>query len=185
MADVQDTVVEQDQQQAAQQAAAEKGGDDTQRSRRADGDEILGEPGKKALVAERAARKKADKENAELRARIEKFEDAQRTDEERRALEVQRLRTKAETAEQRSQQLEHKLLAARVAREVGLPAEMEDRLRGDSEDELRADAEALKELFGGRTRGFPRVPEAGAAHEPQKSTSDLFASAFKQAFDNA
>lgn len=35
----------------------------------------------------------------------------------------------------------------RVSREMGIPYEMRDRLRGDTEDEIRADAEVFKKLM--------------------------------------
>ena len=48
-------------------------------------DEPLGEGGLKALKAERAARADAEKQVAELAARIKEFEDAQKSEAERQA----------------------------------------------------------------------------------------------------
>lgn len=148
-------------------------------------DEQLGDAGKKALEAEREARKKADREISELRSRLETFEDAQRTDEEKRSRELEKLREKAASEEKRAAELERRLIASRVAREVGLPSEMEERLRGTSEDEIKADAEKLREVIGGKRQGWPHVMEAGGSHESPASTSALFGAAFSRAFDNA
>ena len=44
-------------------------------------------------------------------------------------------------------QYETDSVKTRIAREVGLPYEMRDRLRGETEDEIKADAEALVKLI--------------------------------------
>lgn len=168
-----------------EQAAADMNEAEGRDTHVSDDDEKLREAGKRALEAEREARKKADKENAELRARIEEFEDSKRTVEEKRERELERLRRSAESEKQRADALERQILVTAIAREAGLPDEMAGRLQGDSAEDLRADAAELKSLIGGRTRGLPRVPEAGAAHEAPVSTSELFASAFSRALDNS
>lgn len=49
----------------------------------------------------------------------------------------------------------------RIAREVGLPAELADRISGEDENAMRTDAESLKKLMGVRM------------HAPLKSTEDV------------
>ena len=53
----------------------------------------------------------------------------------------------------------------RIAREVGLPAELADRLSGDDEKAIRADAEALEKVFkrqGGTAPLYQPGSESGA-----------------------
>src|SRR5687767_4895379 len=67
--------------------------------------------------------------------------------------EAKNLRTRAKTAEEKAAgadekdqtitSLQRELLQERVARRVGLPDELVERLRGDNEEELLADAEKL------------------------------------------
>jgi hypothetical protein len=86
-----------------------------------------------------SANKEAAKYRKELRetqAELEKFRDAQKTEAEKLAERAQK--AEADRAN---------LLRRAVAAELGLPADLAERLRGDDEDELKADAEALKALL--------------------------------------
>lgn len=65
---------------------------------------------------------------------------------------------RAETAEGRATELEAENLRYRIALEKGLPADLIDRLKGDSEDELKADADKLLALVAPADGGTPRVP---------------------------
>lgn len=64
------------------------------------------------------------------------------------------------------------LVKTDIAKEVGIPYEMRDRLRGETADEIRADAEALKKLMP--------IPSAPARmSEPVKGSEDALENAFK------
>lgn len=143
-------------------------------------DEALGEAGKKALDSERAARKEAEKRLNEAIARLEKFEDAQRTDEERRERELEKLRETVEQERKRREAVERDLLVNSVADEVGLPKDLAGRLRGADRDELLADAKELKALLApeGPRKPAP-VPEAGAGKKAKRTTAEMFADAVK------
>lgn len=99
----------------------------------------LGDGGKKALDAERKAKRDAEKRAAELEARLQQFEDANKTEAQRLTDQMTAAVTRAETAEKTATRL-------RVALAKGLPLDLADRLRGDSEDDLTADADALLAL---------------------------------------
>lgn len=143
----------------------------------------LGDPGKKALEEERAARKEAEKRLKELTAKVEKFEDSQRTEEERREHELASFREQAEQERQARQELERRLLINEVAAEYGLPANLAERLRGADRAELEADAEVLKGLVvpDGPRKPAP-IPEAGNTAPAKGSAADDFAAMFSNQF---
>lgn len=148
-------------------------------------DEQLGEGGKRALEAEREARKNLEKELREATALIEQFKDAQRSDEEKQQHKIETLEAELNQARLDKETLEHQLLVADVAAEVGLPAELAARLQGDDRESLLADAAALKALLGpeGARKPAP-VPEAGrVVGDSKRSTAEQFADAFNQAFN--
>lgn len=149
-------------------------------------DEALGDAGKRALIAERAARKEAEKRLSELDKRIEEFEDGQRTEEEKRlrALEKQQKRNSELDAE--NAKLKRELLIRDVVAEVGLPNELTGRLRGDDYETLLADAKELKELVAPDKDTSPRrpapVPQAGNVSDVKISNGELFAQTISDAF---
>jgi hypothetical protein len=104
-------------------------------------DANLGDAGKAALTAERAAKRAAERDLATLRAELQaiKDKDASATDVATR---------KATEAEARATAAEAKLLRLTIATEKGLPANLAARLQGATEDELRADADELLKLVG-------------------------------------
>ncbi|PSR63991.1 MULTISPECIES: hypothetical protein [Nocardia] len=108
----------------------------------------LGEGGKNALTAERAARKAAEKARREAEAKLKAIEDANKTEEQRR--------------EERMRELEKDAAKAtryEAANAAGLPLSMAGRLVGDTLEELVADAEALKaELAGVKPAETPPAP---------------------------
>jgi hypothetical protein len=106
----------------------------------------LGEAGKKALAAERAAKKAAEKQLSELQKRLQEFEDRDKT-------EAQKLAERAAAAEQERDALRLTAMRQRIALEKGLPPQLADRLKGSTEEEMSSDADALLEL----------VPVAGDA----------------------
>lgn len=115
----------------------------------------LGEGGKKALEAERAARKEAERAAAELAAKVKEFEDAQKSEAERTAEAL------AE-AQQRAAKAEAEALRLRIAAETELPADLHEFLAGDTEEELRAKAEKLKAATAAGVRRPQPDPSQGA-----------------------
>lgn len=132
-------------------------------------DEPLGDGGKKALQAERDARKAADQKVKDLEKQIE---DSNKSAEQR---VVDDLKTaQAELATAKTQALKYE-----VAAEAGLDLKLAARLTGTTREELVADATALKELVG----ATPNTPQpdpnqGGGSNAPAKGVNagrDLFA----------
>lgn len=101
----------------------------------------LGDPGKKALAEERAAKKAAEKRAADAEARLKKLDEEKLSDQEKAT-------RRAEEAEQRANAAESRALRLEVVTESGLPAAMAGRLQGSTKEELLADAETLRSLMG-------------------------------------
>jgi len=171
-----DTNVQPDDVQEPQQEAP-------QEQVQSESDDVLGDAGKKALDAERAARKEAEKRLNEAAARIAEFEDAQRTEEEKREHELQTLRGQIEEERKQREAVERDLLIKSVASEFGLPSELANRLVGDDRDALVEDAKQLQKLVApsGPRKPAP-VPEAGSGGSPKTSKGELFADAWRGAF---
>lgn len=107
-------------------------------------DEPLGEPGKRALDRERADRKAAQAERDALAARVQAFEDAQKTETERAAEALA-----AATAN--TQRLEAANLRLTVLNRHAIPGEYADFVHGATEEALEASAEKLQALLSNRT----------------------------------
>lgn len=107
----------------------------------------LGDAGKKALDAERKRANEAEKLAKEQAARIAEFEDAQRTEEEKRQHELETLRAQIEDERRQREAVERDLLVKSVAAENGIPEALIDRLRGDDRESLEADAAELKKII--------------------------------------
>lgn len=114
----------------------------------------LGDGGKKALQAEREARKQAEKNAAELSARLKEFEDSKLSDLERAQKEA--ADNAAELARLRSENVRNK-----VALDKGVPADLVEFLTGDTEEAIAAKADLL--LARLNTPGTPKPdPSQGA-----------------------
>lgn len=126
-------------------SGASKDGSDSNDTSSAKGDtttddDTLGDAGKKALEAERKARRDADKLVADLQKKVKEFEDAGKTEIERAQNALAEAEKKAEAAEQRALRME-------VAAAKGLTAAQAKRLVGTTQEELEADAADLLESF--------------------------------------
>lgn len=101
---------------------------------------------------------KRAKENAEAAEKLAEIEEQQKT-------ETERLQDKltAETAQR--EQLERQAMRYRVAAVKGLPADLIDRLQGDTEEDLAADADKLLELV------TPKQQETGTQPGPRPDLS--------------
>ena len=135
--------------------------------------EGLGEGGKKALSAEREARKAAEKAAAELKAKLDEIEQANLSD-------LEKAQQAAKAAQDRLAEMEATSLRQKVAIEKGVPAKWVDRLRGDTEDELAADADQiLADIQQSPTTPKPDLSQ-GSQGTPQPATAaDKFAAAFE------
>lgn len=118
-------------------------------------DEVLREPGKKALDSERAARAAAEKALADLRKEIE---DSKKTAEQKASEDLEAARKAAE--ESAAKALRYEVAAAK-----GLDLKLAARLSGSSREDLEADADALMELFPkadpAKPEPAPSVPTVG------------------------
>ena len=135
--------------------------------------EGLGEGGKKALSAEREARKAAEKAAAELKAKLDEIEQANLSD-------LEKAQQAAKAATDRLAEMEATSLRQKVAIEKGVPAKWVDRLRGDTEEELAADADQiLADIQQSPTTPKPDLSQ-GSQGTPQPATAaDKFAAAFE------
>lgn len=152
------------------------------------GDETaLGEAGKRALDAERRARKDADrklaeyeKRLAEANKRIEGFEDANRDELEKREHKLKKAHEDLEKAQNELRSLNRKVLTTQIAADYGLPADMAVRLQGDTEEELREDAEKLQALIAPKSPRTPwPVTQEGADTGRNRTAQQAFADALK------
>jgi hypothetical protein len=103
----------------------------------------LGDGGKKALDAERKARRDAERRANELESRLKTIEDKDKSETERLTEENARLQSELSTATVTGTRL-------RVAFEKGLTATQAKRLVGATEDELLADADELLADLGAK-----------------------------------
>lgn len=135
--------------------------------------EGLGEGGKKALSAEREARKAAEKTAAELKAKLDEIEQANLSD-------LEKAQQAAKAATDRLAEIESTSLRQKVAIEKGVPAKWVDRLRGDTEEELAADADQiLADVQQSPTTPKPDLSQGSQGTPQPASTADKFAAAFE------
>lgn len=147
---------------AAAAAAAGAGG--------ADGDEQLGEGGKKALVAERATAAALKAANAALLSENQKLKEATLTEEQKRDAKLASLEsgTTEQTVTIATQQ--SLLLRYEIAEAKGLDLAAAKRLVGSTREELEKDADDFKTKFvAPNTSNL--IPGAGARGSSQIETS--------------
>lgn len=116
-----------------------------------DDDEPLREPGKRALEAERQARKELERKLAELEPLKQLADLLGGKPSGDAKTDLERL---TERMDQYEQQIREERMArwrAEVAAEKGLTPAQAARLQGATREELAADADALLELFAART----------------------------------
>lgn len=148
-------------------------------------DNQLGDGGKKALGAERQARKQAEKELAAAQARISEFEDAGRSELEKAQRRIEAAEAAAQTYQEQLASKERQILISEIAAEAGLPPAFQGRIQGETREELLADAQELSKFLApsGPRRPAP-VPEAGRGVDGgQVSSGDQFAQFFSDSFN--
>ena len=110
---------------------------------------------KNALKAERERAAAADKELKKLAAELKKYQDRDKSEQEK-------LEEAKTTAEKEAAEAKAELLRLRVAAKKQLPPELAERLRGEDEKELEQDADRLLELVKPKAQGDP---DAGKGQE--------------------
>ena len=95
------------------------------------------------LEETRKALQKANREAAERRKMLEKYELERKQKEDAELSEAERYKKQADELTAELTKLRHIDLARRVAEKTGLPMALAERLRGDDEETMTADAEAL------------------------------------------
>lgn len=121
----------------------------------AEDDKELGDGGKKALEAERKARKAAEKDAKDLAARLKEIEDKDKSDGDKLREELEAEKKARAAAESRVMRLE-------VAIDKGLDDDrakrlvsQSKRLQGDTREELEADADDFFSSFATEDKGKP------------------------------
>jgi hypothetical protein len=118
----------------------------------------LGDAGKKALDAERQARRDAEKQAKEFAARLKEIEDRDKS-------EVDKLREQVDALTRERDAASIRMLRTEIAAEKGLTPAQAKRLVGATREELEADAAEILEAF----------PSSVGAKPPptEKPTPDL------------
>jgi anthranilate phosphoribosyltransferase len=106
----------------------------------------------------RAALKKANGEAAKYRKTAEQVEVERKAKEEAEMTALQKAEARAKDLEAQLNGERHARLQAAVAAKVGLPAQLADRLKGETAEELEADAKAIKELIPAQPAQKPASP---------------------------
>lgn len=130
-------------------------------------DEPLGEGGLKALNAEREARAAAEKAAKEALAKVQEYEDRDKS-------EAQKQQEALERAQKELAELTVAKTRAEVAAAKGVPAVL---LNGSTQEELEASADALIAFKGEQPKQKLIIPNEGNAPSSRStgSTADAFA----------
>lgn len=132
-----------------------------------DGDD-LGDAGKRAIADERKARRDAERKAAELAAKVQEFEDAKLSEQERAAKELADAKAAAEAAKAEAARFQLDALKHRIAAEKGVPARL---LAGETEDELTASADEALKWRGEATPPPPKAPKPDPSVGPRGATT--------------
>jgi len=128
------------------------------------GDDALGEPGKAALVAERAARADAEKANKALAAQLKVFEDASKTDAEKASEELAAARKAATDSATDAQTAKGLLTRYEVAVEQSVPSHLVEFITGTTREDVEASVTKVLAAFNSSKPTGPRPdPSQGAS----------------------
>ena len=128
----------------------------------------LGDAGKKALSAEREARKAAEKSAAELKAKLDEIEQANLS-------ELEKAKLAAQEAQDRLAEITRQNLRNSVALAKGVPADLAEFLTGDTEEEISARADALLSRLNAPTTPRPDLSQGPKGDGGPATTGDAFA----------
>jgi hypothetical protein len=112
----------------------------------------LGDAGKKAIAAERDARKAAEKQAAEFKAQLDKIEQANLS-------ELEKAQQRAEAAEKALEAKESEALRLSIAAKHGLTGDAAELLYGNTPEELESRAARIAALT--KVPGGPVIPGQG------------------------
>lgn len=115
-----------------------------------------------AIKAEREKAKAEREARLAAEARIKEFEDAQKSEEEKRQEELAAAKQEAEAQKARVHELEVAQTRSEVAAEKKLPPKLAGRLTGDTREEIEADADALLADLGTLPVETPPPGDGGA-----------------------
>lgn len=136
---------------------------------------------KKALEAERAARREADKTVTELRTRLKDLEDRDKDESQKLLDRIAAAEQKAAEADKKVEEAKAETLRLSVAAEKGLKPAQAKRLAGTTREELEADADDLLASFTPTKEGDDKdetdPKPAGRPKEDLKGGSDPTSSA--------
>lgn len=136
----------------------------------------LGDSGKKALEAERAARKAAEARAATAESRVTELETSIGTLETTHQQALEAATGEATTARTEAEKAASDALRYKVALETGVPARHIGRLQGDTEEALREDAAAfVADIVPGKTTPKPDLSQGPQGGDAPQSTADQFA----------
>ena len=107
----------------------------------------------KDLAAERDKRQAAEAARDELQERLDAIDREKMTELERAQADLEKANARIAELETAATARDREQLVSKVLAEAKLPAEMADRLRGETEEELAADAKTLAAALG-----FDRKP---------------------------
>jgi hypothetical protein len=127
-------------------------------------DDTLGDAGKRALTAERDARRKAENDLKTARDELGKV----KADQDASKSDMQKVLDKVAGLETRAEEAERKALVAEVASEQKLTPAQARRLQGSTRDELEADAKDLLEAFGSKAEGDGKGKNDGKGDDDGK-----------------
>lgn len=128
---------------------------DAERAKRTIGNLRESEKALKAKVAELAAKAQE----------LDKLKESEKT-------ELQRLTEQLETEKAQRRTIERAALRSRVALAKSLPAELADRLQGETEEEIASDADKLLALVTPPEPGVPRASSRQGASEHSRPLDD-------------
>lgn len=159
--------------QVQQQQQDDEAPEDVKNSAQGDSGEVLGEAGKKALTAEREARKQAERQAAEYKKQLDDAAKANMSD-------LERAQAEAKAASERAAAAERDVQRYRIAAKHGISdADADLFLTGADEAAMTAQAERYAEL--NNTPTTPRPDPSQGSKDTQQTTSpaQAFAAAFK------
>lgn len=128
-------------------------------------DAQLGDAGKKALDAERKARRDAERQLAAANQQLQQITDQGKT-------ELELATERAAKAEQQLAALQHNQLRLEVATAKGLPASAAMRLQGTTREELEADADDFSRLIQPADQQQPAGLRIDPPTGPVQTTSE-------------
>lgn len=129
----------------------------------------LGDAGKKAIAAERDARKAAEKQAAEFRAQLDKIEQANLS-------ELEKAQQRAEAAEKALEAKESEALRLTIAAKHGLTGDAAELLYGNTPEELESRAARIAALT--KVPGGPVIPGQGTVPTTRGDASAVADRAF-------